>query len=237
MITPCTVLNRRPPHRRLVDNPDPMVGATTNRYLVIEGPIGVGKSSLARLLSNRLQARLVLEKVEENPFLAKFYENPKRFAFQTQVFFLLSRYRQQVELGQMDLFSQMTICDYFLPKDQIFASVTLSEEERALYDQLYQLLSPRVATPDLLIYLQASTDTLIERIETRGRSFEKEIPWDYLDTINNAYNKFFFHYEQSPLLVVQTEAIDFVNNPDDLEDLIRQISAVKQGAHYYVPRK
>lgn len=214
-----------------------MVGATINRYLVIEGPIGVGKSSLARLLSNRLQARLVLEKVEENPFLAKFYENPKRFAFQTQVFFLLSRYRQQVELGQMDLFSQMTICDYFLPKDQIFASVTLSDEERTLYDQLYQLLSPRVATPDLLIYLQASTDTLIERIETRGRPFEKEIPWDYLDTINNAYNKFFFHYEQSPLLVVQTEAIDFVNNPDDLEDLIKQINAVKQGAHYYVPRK
>jgi len=213
-----------------------MVGATVNRYLVIEGPIGVGKSSLARLLSNRLQARLVLEKVEENPFLAKFYENPKRFAFQTQVFFLLSRYRQQVELGQMDLFSQMTICDYFLPKDQIFASVTLSDEERALYDQLYQLLSPRVATPDLLIYLQASTDTLIERIETRGRPFEKEIPWDYLDTINNAYNKFFFHYEQSPLLVVQTEAIDFVNNPDDLEDLIKQIVAMKQGTHYYVPR-
>jgi deoxyadenosine/deoxycytidine kinase len=214
-----------------------MVGATTNRYLVIEGPIGVGKSSLARLLTDRLQARLVLEKVEENPFLAKFYENPKRFAFQTQVFFLLSRYRQQVELGQMDLFSQMTICDYFLPKDQIFASVTLSDEERALYNQLYQLLSPRVATPDLLIYLQASTDTLIERIESRGRSFEKEIPWDYLDAINNAYNKFFFHYERSPMLVVQTEAIDFVNNPDDLEDLIKQIAAVKQGAHYYVPRK
>lgn len=214
-----------------------MVGATTHRYLVIEGPIGVGKSSLARLLSDRLQARLVLEKVEENPFLARFYENPKRFAFQAQVFFLLSRYRQQVELGQMDLFNRMTICDYFLPKDQIFASVTLSDEERALYDQLYQLLSPRVATPDLLIYLQASTDTLIDRIETRGRPFEKEIPWDYLDTVNQAYNKFFFHYEQSPLLVIQTEAIDFVNNPDDLEDLIKQISSVKQGAHYYVPRK
>jgi len=214
-----------------------MVGATANRYLVIEGPIGVGKSSLARLLSDRLQARLVLEKVEENPFLAKFYENPKRFAFQTQVFFLLSRYRQQIELGQMDLFSRMTICDYFLPKDQIFASMTLSDEERALYDQLYQLLSPRVATPDLLIYLQASTDTLIERIESRGRPFEKEIPWDYLDAINNAYNKFFFHYDRSPMLVVQTEAIDFVNNPDDLEDLIKQIGAVKQGAHYYVPRK
>jgi len=216
--------------------PNTMVGATANRYLVIEGPIGVGKSSLARLLSDRLQARLVLEKVEENPFLAKFYENPSRFAFQAQVFFLLSRYRQQVELGQMDLFSQMTICDYFLPKDQIFASVTLSDEERALYDQLYQLLSPRVATPDLLIYLQASTDTLIDRIETRGRPFEKEIPWDYLDAVNNAYNKFFFHYDQSPMLVVQTEAIDFVNHPDDLEDLIKQINAVKQGAHYYSPR-
>jgi deoxyadenosine/deoxycytidine kinase len=207
------------------------------RYLVIEGPIGVGKSSLAALLSERLGARLVLEKVEDNPFLSKFYENPKRFAFQTQVFFLLSRYRQQVELGQLDLFSQTTICDYFLPKDQIFASLTLGEEERALYDQLYQLLGPRVATPDLLIYLQASTDTLIERIEARGRSFEKEIPWDYLDAINNAYNKFFFHYEQSPMLVIQTEAIDFVNNPDDLDDLIKKIASVKQGVHYYVPQK
>jgi deoxyadenosine/deoxycytidine kinase len=207
------------------------------RYLVIEGPIGVGKSSLAALLSERLGARLVMEKVEENPFLAKFYENPRRFAFQTQVFFLLSRYRQQIELGQLDLFSQTTICDYFLPKDQIFASLTLSEEERALYDQLYQLLGPRVATPDLLIYLQASTDTLIERIEARGRSFEKEIPWDYLDAVNQAYNKFFFHYEQSPMLVIQTEAIDFVNNPDDLDDLIKKIASVKQGVHYYVPQK
>src|SRR3990172_3471499 len=207
------------------------------RYLVIEGPIGVGKSSLAALLSERLGARLVMEKVEENPFLAKFYENPRRFAFQAQVFFLLSRYRQQAELGQLDLFSQTTICDYFLPKDRIFASITLSEEERALYDQLYQLLGPRVATPDLLIYLQASTDTLIERIEARGRSFEKEIPWDYLDAVNQAYNKFFFHYEQSPMLVIQTEAIDFVNNPDDLEDLVRKITLVKQGVHYYVPQK
>jgi deoxyadenosine/deoxycytidine kinase len=207
------------------------------RYLVIEGPIGVGKSSLAALLSERLGARLVLEKVEENPFLPKFYENARRFAFQTQVFFLLSRYRQQVELAQLDLFSQLTICDYFLPKDQIFASVTLSEEERALYDQLYQVLGPRIATPDLLIYLQASTDTLIERIETRGRSFEKEIPWDYLDALNNAYNKFFFHYEQSPMLVIQTEAIDFVNNPDDLDDLVNKIASVKQGIHYYVPQK
>jgi deoxyadenosine/deoxycytidine kinase len=207
------------------------------RYLVIEGPIGVGKSSLAALLSERLGARLVMEKVEENPFLAKFYENPRRFAFQTQVFFLLSRYRQQIELGQLDLFSQTTICDYFLPKDQIFASLTLSEEERALYDQLYQLLGPRVATPDLLIYLQASTDTLIERIEARGRSFEKEIPWDYLDAVNQAYNKFFFHYEQSPMLVIQTEAIDFVNNPEDLEDLVNKIASVKQGVHYYVPQK
>lgn len=207
------------------------------RYLVIEGPIGVGKSSLAALLSERLGARYVLEKVEENPFLAKFYENPRRFAFQAQVFFLLSRYRQQLELSQLDLFKQTTVCDYFLPKDQIFASVTLSEEERALYDQLYQLLGPRVATPDLLIYLQASTDTLIERIETRGRPFEKEIPWDYLDAINNAYSKFFFHYDQNPLLVIQTEAIDFVHNPEDLDDLIKQIASIKKGTHYYVPQK
>jgi deoxyguanosine kinase len=208
-----------------------------HRYIVIEGPIGVGKSSLARLLSERLPARLVMEKVEENPFLASFYEHPRRFAFQTQLFFLLSRYRQQAELTQPDLFQQTTICDYFLPKDQIFASVTLSEEERSLYDQVYELLSPRVSTPDLLIFLQASTDTLVERIEIRGRSFEKEIPWDYLDALNQAYNQFFFHYTQSPLLVIQTESIDFVHNPADLDDLVKQIASVKQGTHYYVPRK
>ena len=209
----------------------------TTRHLVIEGPIGVGKSSLAALLSERLGARLVLEKVEENPFLAKFYENPRRYAFQTQVFFLLSRYRQQLEVAQMDLFSGSTICDYFLAKDQIFASVTLSDDERALYDQLYNVLSPRLATPDLLIYLQASTETLIRRIESRGRSFEKEIPRDYLDTINHAYNKFFFHYEQSPMLVIQTEAIDFVHNPADLDDLVAKIGSIKKGTHYYVPGK
>ena len=208
-----------------------------HRYIVIEGPIGVGKSSLARLLSDRLRARLFMEQVEDNPFLAKFYENPHRHAFQTQLFFLLSRYRQQAELVQPDLFHQTTICDYFFPKDRIFASVTLSDEERTLYDQIYQLLSPRVATPDLLIYLQAGTDTLIERIETRGRPYEKEIPWDYLEALNDAYNRFFFHYDQSPLLVIQTEAIDFVHDKDDLEDLIKQIESVKQGTHYYVPRK
>ncbi len=207
------------------------------RYIVIEGPIGVGKTSLAKLLSEEVKARLILERTEDNPFLKEFYQNPKQLAFQTQVFFLLSRYRQLEMLSQMDIFSKGTISDYFFPKDRIFASITLDESELSLYEQIYNLLNPHVPIPDLVIYLQASTPTLLQRIRQRGRDYEVGITADHLECLNQAYNQFFFHYTNSPLLVVQTGEIDFVKSRADLEDLLRQIRQMKKGTQYYVPRK
>jgi deoxyadenosine/deoxycytidine kinase len=207
------------------------------RYIVIEGPIGVGKTSLAKLLSEELNARLVLEKIEDNPFLKEFYRNPKQFAFQTQVFFLLSRYRQLEALAQMDIFSKSTISDYFFPKDRIFASITLEESELTLYEQIYNLLNPRIPVPDLVVYLQAGTPMLLQRIRHRGRDYETGIAADYLERLNQAYNQFFFHYSDSPLLVVQTGEIDFVKSREDRKDLLRQIRQMKKGTQYYIPRK
>jgi deoxyadenosine/deoxycytidine kinase len=207
------------------------------RYLVIEGPIGVGKTSLAQLLARELPARLILEKVEDNPFLKEFYKDPKHYGFQTQIFFLLSRYRQLQELRQIDLFERSTLTDYFFPKDRIFASINLDGSELALYEQVYALLNPQVPAPDLVIYLQASTDVLIERIRNRSHEFERPMTWEYLEAINQAYNDFFFRYSDSPLLVVQTTEIDFVNRRADLDDLVKQIKQMKKGTQYYVPRK
>ena len=207
------------------------------RYIVIDGPIGVGKTSLAKLLSEELTARLILEKTEDNPFLKEFYQNPKQFAFQTQVFFLLSRYRQLEALSQMDIFSNSTVSDYFFPKDRIFASVTLEESELALYKQIYNLLNPHIPIPDLVIYLQAGTPMLLQRIRRRARDYEMVITADYLERLNQAYNQFFFHYTSSPLLVVQTGEMDFVKSREDREDLLRQIRQMKKGTQYYVPRK
>jgi deoxyadenosine/deoxycytidine kinase len=207
------------------------------RYIVIEGPIGVGKTSLTHLLSKEMSGREVLERVEDNPFLLSFYKDPERYAFQTQIFFLLSRYRQIEELNQPDLFQRITLTDYFLPKDRIFATLNLSPSELLLYDQVYALLNPRLPKPDLVISLQAQTETLMERIRLRGREYEKEISWDYLHTVNQAYNDFFFHYNETPLLVIQTTEIDFVHNRMDLEDLHKQIQNMGQGTQYYIPRK
>jgi deoxyadenosine/deoxycytidine kinase len=207
------------------------------KYLVIEGPIGVGKTSLAKLLARELGGRLVLERAEENPFLKDFYKDPKRFAFQTQIFFLLSRYRQLQELSQMDLFERMTITDYFFPKDRIFASINLEASELALYQQLYFHLNPNIPTPDLVIYLQAGPDVLMDRVRHRGLEYEMPLRPDYLNGLNEAYNEFFFQYTDSPLLVVQTSEIDFVNRRADLEDLLHQIRQMKKGTQYYVPKK
>jgi len=206
-----------------------------NRYLVLEGVIGAGKTSLARMLSERLQAQLVLEEVEENPFLKDFYRDRARFAFQTQMHFLFSRFQQQRNLRQMELFSERTVSDYLFQKDRIFASLNLVDRELALYERLVGWLELDVVRPDIVVYLQANPDTLMERIARRNRPFEKDMDKDYIAKLNDAYNHYFFHYTDTPLLVVNTNAIDFVNEPDDYEDLVRRILSHRQGTMYYTP--
>ncbi len=207
------------------------------KYLVVEGPIGVGKTSLVTLLAEQLGGQAILEESENNPFLLRFYRDRRRWAFQTQLFFLLSRYRQQEDMAQHELFSNVTITDVFLPKDRIFASLNLTPDELVLYDQVYGLLRGRLPKPDLVIYLHAETDVLMQRVHQRGRDYEKELTWEYLDGLNRAYNEFFFGYTDTPLLVIQTTEIDFVNNAGDLSELIRQIRHMKGGVQYYVPAR
>ena len=206
------------------------------RYIVTEGPIGVGKTSLTTLLADELGARLILERAEENPFLSDFYKDSARFRFQTQMFFLMNRYGQQEEMAQPDLFTQITISDYLFAKDRIFAYLTLNDHELALYEQIYKLLEPKIVRPDLVIFLQADTDTLLKRIKLRARPFEKEINHDYIAAVNEAYNQYFFHYSETPLLVINTSDIDFVHRREDLDDLLKQILSMKQGTQYYVPK-
>ncbi len=206
-----------------------------NRYIAIEGVIGVGKTSLARLLCERFQARLVLEEVEENPFLKDFYRDRARYAFQTQMHFLFSRYQQQRTLRQLELFHERMVADYLFQKDRIFAGLNLSDRELALYERLVGWLEMDVMKPDVVIYLQANVETLLERIARRGRAFEKDMDRDYIKQLVEAYNHFFFHYVEAPLLVVNTNGIDFVNNPDDFEDLQKRILSHRQGTVYYAP--
>jgi len=206
-----------------------------NRYIVVEGVIGVGKTSLARLLSERLQGKLVLEEVEENPFLKDFYQDRARFGFQTQMHFLFSRYQQQRSLHQTELFTERMVSDYLFQKDRIFAGLNLSDRELALYDRLVVWLELDVLKPDVVVYLQANPDTLMGRIGRRGRPYERDIQRDYIRELNEAYNHFFFHYTDSPLLVVNTNGIDFVNNSDDFEDLLKRIVSHREGTIYYAP--
>ena len=208
---------------------------TENRYIAVEGVIGVGKTSLAKLLTDRLKAQLVLEEVEENPFLKDFYRDRARYAFQTQMHFLFSRYQQQRSLRQTELFSDRLVADYLFQKDRIFAGLNLSDRELALYEKLVVWLELDVVKPDVVVYLQASSDVLLERIGRRGRPFEKDMDRDYIKQLNEAYNHFFFHYVDAPLLVVNTNAIDFVNNADDFEDLLQRIVSHRQGTVYYAP--
>jgi deoxyadenosine/deoxycytidine kinase len=204
-------------------------------FLAIEGVIGVGKSTLSKRIAERLHARLVLEEVEENPFLEGFYKDRRRFAFQCQMFFLLSRYRQQRALGQVDLFEGRIVCDYLFRKDRIFATLNLDESEMDLYDQIWPLLERDLPRPDRVVYLQASLETLMRRIERRGRAFEQGIDPEYLRALGEAYNRFFFHYEEAPLLVVNTDAIDFVESGEDFEDLLTRIREHTAGTLYYNP--
>ena len=212
-----------------------MTEPKTPRYIAIEGPIGVGKSSLAKILAQKYASRLVKEDVAGNPFLERFYENPRKFAFQTQLFFLLSRYRQQRELAQGDLFEAGVVCDYILAKDKIFALINLEDDEISLYESIYKLLVSTLPKPDLVIYLQARPEVLLSRVRKRGIGYERNISLDYLRTLSDAYNEYFFHYNETPLLVVNTSEIDFVESPRDLEHLVREVKSVKRGTQHYIP--
>ena len=204
------------------------------RSIAVEGPIGVGKTSFVELLARKTEAQKVLEKVD-NPFLRDFYQDKQGSAFQAQLFFLLSRYRQLMELGQRDLFHQVALCDYIFPKDKIFAYLNLDDSELLIYDKLYAMLEPQVPKPDLVIFLQAETARLVERIKRRRRDYEAEISEAYVNEVNKAYNYFFFHYTQTPLLVIDTTEIDFVHHEEHLDELIEQIRKMDRGVQYYRP--
>lgn len=206
-----------------------------HHYIAIEGPLGVGKTSLALLLAERIKAQTLLENVEENPFLVSFYQDPKKFAFQTQIFFLLRRYNQALELAQLDLFNRTTVSDYLFDKDRIFARANLDDNEFWLYEQLFQILKRRIRPPDLVVFLQAKTEVLVKRIRNRNRKFERSISYKYLERINQAFNEFFFHFTDCPLLVVNASEIDFVHIPEDFEDLVQHIMTMKSGIQYYIP--
>ena len=204
-------------------------------YVAIEGPIAVGKTSLAKLLSERLGARLILEGFGENPFLSDFYEEPERYAFQTQLFFLLQRYQQQQELRQVDMFHNLLIADYMFVKDRLFASLNLDEKEMTLYDTVANLLEKNVINPDLVIYLQADTDTLMRNIARRGRDMEKNISEEYIDALNQLYTEYFFRYQNTPLVIINTNNIDFVHNQEDLDEVINYIRQPVTGTKFFNP--
>ncbi len=204
------------------------------RSIAVEGPIGVGKTSFVELLTKKFDAHKVLERVD-NPFLRDFYKDKAGAAFQAQLFFLLSRYRQMLELSQRGLFQQVTVCDYIFPKDKIFAYLNLDDSELLIYDKLYALLEPQVPKPDLVIFLQADTERLAERIKRRKRDYESEIAEAYVNEVNKAYNYFFFNYTATPLLVINTNEIDFVHQEGDLDELVAQIRKMERGVQYYRP--
>ena len=204
-------------------------------YVAIEGTIGVGKTSLANLLSEKLTAKLVLEAFEDNPFLSDFYEYPERHAFQTQLWFLLQRYQQQQDLRQVDMFQNLVITDYMFVKDRLFASLNLNEKEMSLYDTVANMMERNVIQPDLVIFLQADTGTLMKNISKRGRDIEKNISEDYIDALNQVYNEYFFRYQDTPLVIINTNNIDFVNNHKDLKEVINYIRQPVTGTKFFNP--
>ncbi len=212
----------------------PSEGDVPLRHVAIDGPIGVGKTSLVELLARRFHGTKILEDVD-NPFLPEFYKKKKGAAFQTQLFFLLSRYQQQCEIAQIDLFTTLVVADYHFPKDKIFACLNLDDSELLIYDRLYTLLSETVPKPDLVLYLQGSLETCMRRIKRASRAVEKGITPEYVAQLIEAYNYYFYHYEDTPLLVVNTNEIDFVNRPADFDDLVAQIQKARKGVQYYVP--
>ena len=208
------------------------------RYIAIEGPIGAGKTALAERLGTRLDATVVLEEAE-NPFLSDFYADRPGSALQAQLFYLLNRHRQQTSLRQADLFSQSTICDYLFDKDKIFAYLNLDDNELFIYQRLYELLARDSAPPDLVVYLQMPTDVLLRRVHSRRMDAEAvalQPDDEYLRELNEAYHHFFFHYNATPLLVVETSQFDLAGSDEALDDLLRQIRGMGRGTRYYVPR-
>ena len=206
------------------------------QYIVVEGPIGVGKSLVVERLAERLEANTVLEDWAQNPFLKPFYDGSAGAAFQAELFFLLTRYRQQQEIMQRNLFSDVTLCDYVFEKGKLFAYLNLEDSELLIYEKLYSLLAESVVRPDLVVYLQAPTEVLMKRIRARGRPEETRLSEDYMAEVNRAYNYYFFHYTQTPLLVVNTTDVDLSNRAEDVDDLVRQIETMNKGTLYYVPR-
>jgi deoxyguanosine kinase len=206
------------------------------RHIALEGPVGVGKTALAERIAPWLEARIVREDTD-NPFLADFYSDRPGAALQAQLFSLLNRHRQQLALRQTDLFTHVTICDYFFDKDRIFAYLNLDDNELFIYQRLYDLLSRDVVSPDLVLYLQAPTDVLRRRLDARRVDPELVAPdAEYLRELNEAYNHFFFHYDATPLLVVETSELDANASDEAIEDLVRQIRTAGPGTRYYVPR-
>lgn len=203
--------------------------------IAVDGNIGVGKTSLARMLAQHLDARLVDENVDENPFLERFYEDTGAYALQAQLVFLMNRYRQQLSLGQKELFSQLTVIDYIFARDKIFAHVNLTDDELGLYNRIASELEDKLVRPDIVVYLQASSETLFERIQLRGNPMERGISKDYLETLNDAFNHYFFNYSDTPLLIVNTDGMDFVNKEKHFQDLVQRIAEPVNGIELYVP--
>ncbi len=206
-------------------------------YVVIEGPIGVGKTSLTRRLAEAYSGELVLEQAEENPFLERFYRQPKTAALPAQLYFLFQRSRQLQALRQNSLFKPLRLADYLLEKDRLFARVTLDDEEYSLYEQVYERLALDAPRPDLVVYLQAPVDVLQERIARRGIRYEQSMERDYLQKLVDAYAQFFHHYDSSPLLIVNVAEIDFIDNPAHFEQLRAEVARPRRGRHYFNPYK
>lgn len=205
-------------------------------YVAVEGAIGAGKTTVVKRLAEQLDANTVLEDWSTNPFLGSFYEGAEGASFQLELFFLLMRYRQQQELVQRQLFAQATLCDYVFEKSRLFAYLNLDDSELLIYEKLFNLLTESAPKPELVVYLQAPTEVLMKRVKSRGRPEERGLSEEYMTEVNRAYNHYFFHYNATPLLVVNTADVDFERSDEDLDDLLRQIKGMGKGTQYYVPR-